>query len=636
MKLSSIAVSLFLLAGSAAAQDPPSRVARLNLLNGPVSFQPATVDDWTAATLNYPLTTGDHLYADQGARAEMHIGPNALRLNALTNFGFLNLDDRAVQMRLTEGNLEIRLRELPDADAWEVDTPNGAVSLLRTGDYRIDTDPTRNATMITVRSGEVEVTANGQSFPIRPGQTAYFTGDGSQQNVQSANPPDEFDGYCFDRDRREDTLPPPRYVSRSMEGYQDLEANGVWTETPDYGPVWRPRAVAVGWAPYHNGHWAWVEPWGWTWIDDAPWGFAPFHYGRWAYIGGGWGWCPGPVVVARPVYAPALVAFVGGGGWSASLGFGGAGVAWFPLGPREVFVPAYHVSPVYVRQVNVMNVTNINTINITNVNRVYVNQRVPGAVVAVSRTDFVGARSVARVAVRVDVNVIASARVSEVPGVAPERVSVFGRAGGAVAVARPAPAVFNRPVIARATPPPPPVQFAAKQQALEANGGRPIDPAVLHTMRQSQPEMARPAVRMASQPGSPAVNGGFGRQGAAPPVQTNNNFGRPASNGPAAAPAVQDRMYSRPPSASTPAPRPAISDQTVSPERMNARPVAPNAAPAVRERQQMAQPVQPRENVQPRAVEQRAQPAERHESAKPSEKRENKKEEKEKPKDRER
>jgi hypothetical protein len=143
-----------------AQQDPPSRVARLSWINGQVSFQPASLDTWTAATLNYPLTTGDHIYTDTGSRAEMHIGPNAIRLNGQTNFGFLNLDDRTVQMRFTAGAMEVRLRALGDQDVYEVDTPNGAISLLRGGDYRIDTDPDRNATMITVIAGEVEFTAN--------------------------------------------------------------------------------------------------------------------------------------------------------------------------------------------------------------------------------------------------------------------------------------------------------------------------------------------------------------------------------------------------------------------------------------------------------------------------------------------
>ncbi len=69
--------------------------------------------------------------------------------------------------------------------------------------------------------------------------------------------------------------------------------------------------VPAGWAPYRNGHWAWIDPWGWTWVDDAPWGFAPFHYGRWTVVDDRWGWVPGPVR-QRAVYAPALVAFIGG------------------------------------------------------------------------------------------------------------------------------------------------------------------------------------------------------------------------------------------------------------------------------------------------------------------------------------
>ena len=148
----------------------------------------------------------------------------------------------------------------------------------------------------------------------------------------------------------------------------------------------------VGWSPYHYGHWAWVEPWGWTWIDDAPWGFAPFHYGRWAMAGGGWVWIPGRLDVARPVYAPALVAFVGGPRFGVSIGVGG-GVgmaAWFPLGPGEVYRPSYHVSEVYVRQVNVTHVHDIT--NITDVTNVrYVNRTAPGGVTVMRTKTFAGA-----------------------------------------------------------------------------------------------------------------------------------------------------------------------------------------------------------------------------------------------------
>ena len=147
-----------------------------------------------------------------------------------------------------------------------------------------------------------------------------------------------------------------------MTGAEDLDRYGQWQQTPEYGALWVPRSVAADWAPYTTGHWAWVRPWGWTWVDDAPWGFAPFHYGRWVYHRNVWCWAPG-TYVARPVYAPALVAWVGGprGGVSISVG-AGAPVGWFPLAPREVYVPAYRASPRYVQQVNVTHVTNVTNI----------------------------------------------------------------------------------------------------------------------------------------------------------------------------------------------------------------------------------------------------------------------------------
>ena len=95
-----------------------------------------------------------------------------------------------------------------------------------------------------------------------------------------------------------------------MTGAEDLDRYGHWESHPEYGPIWTPPPWCPGWAPYRYGHWAWIGPWGWTWVDDAPWGFAPFHYGRWVMVGGRWCWAPGRYV-ARPVYAPALVAWIG-------------------------------------------------------------------------------------------------------------------------------------------------------------------------------------------------------------------------------------------------------------------------------------------------------------------------------------
>ena len=244
------------------------------------------------------------------------------------------------------------------------------------------------------------------------GQRASFTGtDQLDHEIAQIPNRDDFDSFASQRDQREDHAESSNYISPEMTGASDLDEYGHWRYVADYGPVWTPAAVAPGWAPYRYGHWVWVAPWGWTWVEDEPWGFAPFHYGRWAFVESSWCWVPGPVVV-RPVYAPALVAFVGGGGFGVGVG---VGVAWFPLAPREVYVPWYRTSPGYVNNVNVTNtrvsvtqVTNVynttiinnNTTNVTRIN--YANQRVTNAVTAVNHETFVNARPVAASMVKVD------------------------------------------------------------------------------------------------------------------------------------------------------------------------------------------------------------------------------------------
>jgi len=529
--------------------DPPSRVARLNFQSGSVSFRPGSVEEWSPATMNYPLTTGDHLWADAGAQTEIHVGSTAIRMAPQTAMSILNLDDRTVQLSLTQGTIHIRIRNMADDEAYEVDTPNVAVTLLRPGDYRISADSDNNITFVTVRAGDAAVTGGGAAFPVHPRESARIAGAESvTQEISAVPPSDEFDRWCEARERREAQAQiSARYVPRDMVGYEDLDEYGVWTQSPQYGWVWTPRGVAAGWAPYHYGHWAWVEPWGWTWIDEAPWGFAPFHYGRWAFAGGAWVWVPGRMVVgARPVYAPALVAFVGGAGFGVSVGVGGVGeAAWFPLGPGEVYRPAYHVSEVYVRQINIVHVTNVSVIGVTNVR--YVNQNVQGAVMVVPHEAFVTARPVAQVSVRVDARVIAQAQVTGTTAlVAPRRESiVVVRTGGPVAA--PPARLVQRTVVVKTAPPPPPVSFAARQQALQANPGRPLEPAQVNTLRNNAPA-PRPMVRTLPTRQEPAVAQPQPRSDRPP-----NATPRPQ---PAAQPAAQPAVRQEPPNERMPVARP--------------------------------------------------------------------------------
>ncbi len=548
--------------------DPPGRAARLNYITGPVSFQPAGVTDWVDAAINRPLTTGDHLWVSDGARAEMHIGSTALRLNANTAFQFLNLDDRTVQISVTEGTLTVRLRYLGENQTFEVDTPNMAFTLLRPGEYRIDANPDAQTTTVTVREGQGEVTGAGQALNVPPFQQAVIAGDQQvSANLNPAPEPDGWDRWCMDRDRREDHPRSARYVSPEMTGYEDLDAYGHWDERPPYGPVWIPAAVPVGWAPYHYGHWAWVAPWGWTWVDDAPWGYAPFHYGRWAFMGGMWGWCPGPIGVA-PVYAPALVAWVGGPRFGMGLSFGvGGGVGWFALGFGEPFLPAYAVSPGYFNRVNVSNTMINRNVNITNVynttyinnsrncanctvtNLRYANQNVQGAVAAMPQNAFASGRPVAQAGMTVPASQARGFSAVASPAVAPQRAAVFGaRAGTMASAARPPAGVMSRPVVARTPPPAAPVPFARQQASLAQNPGRPVAPSALRNMQSSAP--VRQPVRVvgaAPAPNRPAAAPGGWRTFSNGPANGGQRPAAAAAPRPQSAPAPQSgRGWSQP------------------------------------------------------------------------------------------
>ena len=219
---------------------------------------------------------------------------------------FLDLDDRATQLRLAQGSVMLRVRHLDDDDNFEVDTPNLAFALVRTGEYRVDVDPNGDTTVITVWQGQGEATGGGYSYRVLAGQRARFSGlDELSHDISRVPDYDDFENWAFDRDRRDDRLESENYVSPEMTGYDDLDDYGRWNYIANYGNVWVPSGVPQGWAPYRNGHWDYIQPWGWTWVEDEPWGFAPFHYGRWAYANNYWCWVPGPVVRASRLCAGA-------------------------------------------------------------------------------------------------------------------------------------------------------------------------------------------------------------------------------------------------------------------------------------------------------------------------------------------
>jgi hypothetical protein len=469
----------------AQVENPPARAVRISYLKGKVSFQPAGQDVWSHAALNFTVTAGDRIYTDKGARAELEVGPYTVRLSDQTDLIVTNLNDQLMQLGLEQGTLRISVYELPSGNTVEVDTPNSALTVLEPGTYRADVDPDGNRTIVSVNSGRLEITGEGVSQTLETGQAVRITGQ-NPVHIDSIPMPnlDSFDQWSEKRDQRWASSISAKYVSRGAVGYDDLDEYGHWQEVNEYGPVWYPNDVPPDWVPYRFGHWAWIDPWGWTWVEDEAWGFCPFHYGRWVFVGSVWGWLPGPYV-ALPVYAPAFVAFIGGPGFAISIGAGPVELAaWFPLGPGEPFFPWYHYSVEYLRLVNVTNirsVTNINITNITNINEVHYAYRNIAAT-AVPAHVFASGQPVARQVVRLKPEQLARAQVIPHPTVNPtQRAALPGRPVSRPPV-RPAPVVAARNAAAgpRVRPAPgetrAPPPLVTRHRAPMESGGRPPAP----------------------------------------------------------------------------------------------------------------------------------------------------------------
>lgn len=485
--------------GQTQQQDPPGRVARMQYMSGQVSIQPGGVNDWIAASNNRPLTSSDRVWTDKNSRAELNVGDGFIRMNSETSLTLTNVTDQNIQLELDQGTLNLTVKHLERGEIYEVDTPNYAFTVMKPGVYRFDVYPNEDQSWVTVRSGYGEATGKGAAVRVNSGEQMRFSnGNSLVHTAENAPGRDGFDDWVQVRDKRLDSSLSAQYVSPGVIGYQDLDQYGRWQPTPNYGNVWVPYSVPAGWAPYRFGHWVWIAPWGWTWVDNAPWGFAPFHYGRWVNWGGGWAWAPGPVGYWQPYYAPALVGWIGGPGFGVGFGFGGGGwgininFGWFPLGWGEPFFPHYcgwghggwyrgggWVSPGYLRAVNV---TNIHVTNINNINKNYYNgtgvtnarygfRNTPGAVTAAPRSAFTSGAAINRVGGAVPAADLGKGSMLRGVSATPTRESVLGGASAARGATPPASA-FSRSVVTSGHTPTAtrPASLTAANQATLSHG----------------------------------------------------------------------------------------------------------------------------------------------------------------------
>ena len=458
-----------LAAAVAGAQGPGAdtgiqqAVARVSFLSGDVSYNRGDEPDvWQDAAVNVPMTLGDRMYLRDG-RAELQLqGGNFVRLGAQSDLSVLNLTDEVEQFSLQAGTASFHISGLRNQESFEVDTPNVAVTFERAGDYRLDVDPDGN-TRVAVRRGQALVAAGGGQVPLPAGSEMDVTGvDSPQYDIVALPGLDAWDRWVDQRGARSRGLS-SGYVNAGVVGVEDLDQYGRWSNIPQYGRVWSPASVEAGWQPYRSGRWGWQDPWGWTWIADEPWGWAPYHYGRWVTSSSRWYWVPVSPRAAYARYSPALVAFVGGGpGWSASFSIGGGGyMGWFPLGPRDPFVPWWGSR---ARAYG-------NVANATYVNRNYVT--------VVNQNTFVSGGNIARSYVR-DPSVVRQIVAAPVIRGALPVMPVAGalRVSGITATAaRPPAPVNSRAVVTRLAPPPAPPTFQSKVASIREQRGAPVTAA---------------------------------------------------------------------------------------------------------------------------------------------------------------
>jgi len=442
---------------------PDVPVARVSLSSGDACYLRGDDPDggWAVLAVNTPLMEGDSVYAPEGSRVEIDLGlGNVVRLDSATQLDLVSLTQDVVQLGLSMGRVNLRVRGLPKGYTLEVDTPQAAASVAQMGSYRaLVRDDT---TDFDVLSGGLSAAANGEETSVYAGETLEVTARPSLKlDIYEAPAPDAFDRWSEARDAARDVSESARYVDQGVLGYEDLDSSGDWIEDSEYGNVWVPAGVSQEWAPYSDGAWIWQDPYGWTWVANEPWGWAPFHYGRWVFVSGVWAWVPPPgrgqgFLV---LYAPALVGFIGGPGW-------GFGIGWVPLAPGELY--CYPWQPVPVRSTRYRNITVFNGVTV------------------IEGGQFGRARPVPR---RLDSRLVMKAPTlgTVLSGVQPTRASLTPHPERRPSLkALPPAAAVNRTLVARLVPPPAPVSFSRKLEEIKVTG-KPVAKPVLQAPSSGKP-----------------------------------------------------------------------------------------------------------------------------------------------------
>ncbi len=319
--------------------------SRIGYLAGDVQMQTSDLQEWIPASINTPVREGDRIWVPEAGRAEIQIlGGAFIRLDSFTAFDALALGEQSGQFFLNEGHAFVHNRG-QGVKVIQIDTPISSVGCHDASAVMIDVAQGGETAVSVLMGNAYAETVNGK-VKVPQGSTLIIREDLSAE-FHPMTAGGEWENWNRERDRMlasgGDSL---RYLPGELSDYApDLDANGRWFNTPDYGYVWTPNvSTSDDWAPYRNGRWAMMGG-AYIWISYEPWGWAPHHYGRWAFLTGrGWCWVPPRHGTAR--WAPGYV------GWAHTPTY----VSWVPLAPGDTYYGHGNYGTGSV---------NINTINIS-------------------------------------------------------------------------------------------------------------------------------------------------------------------------------------------------------------------------------------------------------------------------------
>lgn len=392
--------------------DGPIRMARISYVDGDVMWRPGDDVDWSGAASNMPLREGAEFWLNPNGREEVQFDDGSfMRLGngAVSTLQTMYADGQGefTEIRLNTGTASLRLTN--GISSYQVDTPLASVVASGQSSFRVDAS---NGLRVVVRSGSVRVQGDAGQLTVSSGEYLRLANANSPYVVVAGLNSDAWDRFCDGRDGA--WHPSPNLPSSIALVGGDLDNYGTWVRDPQYGTCWRPNGTDAGWAPYRNGHWVWVSPFGWTWCGNEPWGWAPYHYGTWFPARGGWLWRPGP---AQQCWSPAVVHFstdngniawcplapsevryppavsIGfrAGNWAVNFSIGGA-ASYYPAGPNYCAPHAWsnseinHTTNVY----NVTRITNVQNVYVSNSGFVPRNSSVPGGATVASTSQFAG------------------------------------------------------------------------------------------------------------------------------------------------------------------------------------------------------------------------------------------------------